>query len=415
MGDSKHDQLESTLHLQGNVKLRLVMAESDAKTTHHFEIEEKHMMTAIPAPLTAKETKGCSFTDIMEIFEKTSFSKDAFSLWRGYYEGLLFQCKEDVRSKLSSYAPYLKSSQCPQDIMNMMNCIAYEMKHNPDKYDAVGILMALAQNGGVCSVQRGIGIRAVYAAMIDSMMDHMKHNSVETKVLSLLRKCRFVLAEQVAMDMARKLGWYSGNVLNSHLVVPVQNKLAPRIGIDVVPDEHASAVPESEDSLYSAFMEKYTVEHVVRVVLGAVNDSHRLINYHDFVEHLESIKPAEVDKYVYLNDFVFDMDSGKFSEMAVKYLLWEMGVIRPEVGFEEKLMRMRNHQQQQQKKKDNTRQSKKSKGKSRKHHRRNERRDLEHEQHGVHKSNSISLCVVHVLVGCVLMAIVLLAVPSLAE
>jgi hypothetical protein len=52
-------------------------------------------------------------------------------------------------------------------------------------------------------------------------------------------------------------------------------------------------------------MELYSVNHIVKVVSGALNDSQRSINYQDCVEYFES-----------------------FETHAVKYLLWKMGVLR---------------------------------------------------------------------------------------
>jgi len=283
------------------------------------------MTKAIPAPLTAQETEGYSFANVLEVCQATTFSEEILSLWKGWMEANLFSSKAEVQRKLTGYPDYLKSEKCAAEVKNMVSSIAFELVKFPEKYDAAGVMIALAQNGGTCHVQMEIGIRTVYAAMMDSLMEHMKANAVETKILSLLRKNRLGLSEKVAYTLCKEKGWHNGKVLNSHYIVPLQNKLASRIGIDSIPDPNAF-ISEPQD-LYEDFMKAYNVEYLLRIVGGAVNDSHRLINYHDFVEHIERLRPAEVDSFAFLNDFVFNVETGKFTDKALKFVLLKMDII----------------------------------------------------------------------------------------
>jgi len=144
----------------------------------------------------------------------------------------------------------------------------------------------------------------------------------------LLKKNRVALAEEVAKDICIEVNYYrKGGVLNSHWVTPIQNKIAPRIGIDEVPDPNGSLPANSKDE-YERFMKYYTSQYILRSINGAVNDSSRLINYHDFVEYLETQRPADVDSYEFLNHFVFDMDTGKFRDDALKFALCKMKILR---------------------------------------------------------------------------------------
>jgi hypothetical protein len=167
----------------------------------------------------------------------------------------------------------------------------------------------------------------VYADMMDSMMDHMKANSIETRILNILKKTRYALSEQVAINIYRAQYNYRAGYVNTHFIVPIQNELASKIGIDFVPEPNPSFMHHAGDKL-DDFNALYTVDYIVKVISGALNDSHRLINYHDCVESIETIKPEEVDSYTFLNEFVFDMDSGKFKEHAVKYLLWKLQILK---------------------------------------------------------------------------------------
>jgi hypothetical protein len=309
-------------------ELTCILLEKD-RGVQCFEINPLHMTRNIPPPLTAKQTKGYSWKDILKVFEVTEIDDSAFDMWKGYEEEDLFGTRAEMKSRLETYTQYLSSSKGAPDVKNKASCIAFELKNYPEKYDAVGILMALAQNGGVCNVQKEIGIRSVYASMMDSMMAHTTENSVETKVLTLLKKNRLALSELVAESLivhqVKNLTY--SKLLNSHHVIPIQNKLASQIGIDPIPDPNASKEVQCEKA-YVEFMKRYTVEHVVKVVYGAVNSSHRVIKYHDCVAFFEEIRPKGLDSYIYLNDFVFDMNTGKFTKAAIKYLLWKLEIIQ---------------------------------------------------------------------------------------
>jgi hypothetical protein len=323
--DVKLENVEAFAALKENNELKIFFHEEEQKVSL-FKVNPEHMTRAIAAPVAVEETQGHSFLDIMVIFEKTEFTTELLDLWKGWQEGNLFSSKDSVRTRLSTYSSYLEASKTADEVKNMANAIAYELVKFPEKYDAAGIMIALAQNGGVCNVQKEIGVRTVYAAMMDSMMEHMNANAIETKVLSLLKKNRFALSESVAYKLCKENRWHDGRVLNSHYIIPIQNKMAARIGIGEIPDPNAN-IHDPQD-LYDVFMEAYNVSHLLRVVGGAVNDSHRLINYHDMVEHMEKIRPAGIDPFAYLNDFVFNVDTGKFTEKAIKFLLFKLNILQ---------------------------------------------------------------------------------------
>jgi hypothetical protein len=301
-----------------------------------FQINTKHFGKPIAPPLTIKQTEGCSFANILEIFERTEIGVDVLEMWKGYAEMQLFSSKDDVQSKLETYTHYL--ANVSEDIVQMVAAIAYDLVTFPEKYDAAGVCMALAQNGGVCNVQKEIGIRAVYADMMNSMMEHMQASSVETKVLTLLKRNRLALSELVAMEYC---GWKrteNQKLFNSHIVTPFQVAIAEKIGIERVSDPDSRGQQINLDIAFAIFMKKYTVEHVVKLLDEALNSSHRVINYHDCIDYFEKIKPMEVDSYTFLNEFVFNVETGKFTSKGIKYLLFQLDVLelKPEPKEESK-------------------------------------------------------------------------------
>jgi hypothetical protein len=322
MQDSKYDDQVALEVLRSNPDIRVCLDESEEKKVF-FEIDPTHMTKHIPAPINVDD-KGHKWSNLMLIYERSEMLQTTFDVWQGQFRG-----KKDLKHNLESYSTYLENedSKCSQEVKKMVSCIVYELETFPEKYDATGIFIMLAQNGGVCNVQKEFGIRTVYADMMDSMMDHMKENSVETRVLNLLKKTRYALSEQVAVEIAILNKVKYGDFVNTHYIVPVQNEMAAQIGIDEVPEPNPMSMNYAGDKI-ADFMKLYTLEHIVKVVSGALNDSHRLINYHDCVEYLESAKPAGVESYAFLNEFVFDMESGKFKEHAIKYMLWKLQILK---------------------------------------------------------------------------------------
>eukprot|EP00475_Leptophrys_vorax_P044435 TRINITY_DN889_c0_g2_i12.p1 TRINITY_DN889_c0_g2~~TRINITY_DN889_c0_g2_i12.p1 ORF type:complete len:370 (-),score=95.75 TRINITY_DN889_c0_g2_i12:61-1170(-) len=320
--------------LNSTPELQLLTHEEENKVSF-FVLDEDHIKKAVQMPLSAEETAGCTYQDILDIHNKTTYPTEVFEMWRGYMESQShISSKEAVLAQLRHYSDYLNNAErSSATVRAMVSCIAYELKSFPEKYDAVGIMMALAQNGGVCDVQKEIGIRAVYAAMTDSMMQHMKSNALETKVLTLLKKQRVVVSEEVVKDICIKKNYYKPGtknaVLNSHWITPIQNQMSEHIGIDFAPEPNPTNMGCSTDELMTSFRQKYTVDRIVKLLEFAMNDSHRQLDYQDCVDYFESIRPKEVeDSHVFMSEFVFNMDTGKFNTRAVKFMLLKLGVIK---------------------------------------------------------------------------------------
>jgi hypothetical protein len=167
-----------------------------------FEVDPNHMTRIIPAPISADD-KGYTWEDMMGIFDQTPFPESKFSLWNSAHYYTDEDRKRALKPALDSYSHYLSNPFCSQDIKRMVSCIMSELLSFPEKSDATGIFMMLAQNGGGCNVQKEFGIRSVHADLMDSMMAHVKANSVETRILHLLKKTRYALSEEVAVRICK--------------------------------------------------------------------------------------------------------------------------------------------------------------------------------------------------------------------
>lgn len=291
-----------------------------------FEVNVEHMTRRIACPISAKNLSDVIFVELSEMGDACEFTEEQRSLWLGYGESPIFSSKDGVLSRLRTYTQYLESSATAEDTKDIARAIIYELKTYPDKYDRSSILLALAQNGGVCNVQKEVGLRMVYADMTDSMLQHMESKSVETAVLTLLKKSREAACEKVATSSIRK---YNFGGMNTHYLIPIRNMLAVRLGLEVIQDPNDSWCNRGDaEAMYQEFMRIYTVDYIKTVVRNALNVQPRVIDYHDCMDLFDSVVPSGVDAHEFKEQFVFDMETGHVTDGAVTLLLHKLNIIQ---------------------------------------------------------------------------------------
>eukprot|EP01124_Arcella_intermedia_P009056 TRINITY_DN1583_c0_g1_i1.p1 TRINITY_DN1583_c0_g1~~TRINITY_DN1583_c0_g1_i1.p1 ORF type:complete len:317 (-),score=57.51 TRINITY_DN1583_c0_g1_i1:35-913(-) len=280
-----------------------------------FEINKAHMTLETPFPLSPEEISTSSIQDFHNLYHKSTLTHPMLTPWLDYCGNPIFSNIDSVKYKYDTYLPYLQTAST--EVANMAKYIAYELNHNLTQYDLNAIILGLAQNGGACNVQKEIGIRVMYASMTDSMLQHMNSESVKTKVLVLLRKHRECLVDKVAV--------VEGVCMNSHYLVTIRNLLAKEIGVSVIPDPNASAVPEGRDFM-GVFLGLYTVREVVKVMKAALNARPRTISYHDVLNLIEESVPPGVDLHFFHDNYVFQ--EGNFTDLSVLLILCKLDVIQ---------------------------------------------------------------------------------------
>jgi len=207
----------------------------------------------------------------------------------------------------------------------MAKFIQYEFTNHSENYDVFGILLALAQNGNACNVQKEIGVRMVYAAMMDNCFEHMRAESLETRLLTILRQSREAYAERTAEVAIKEcaLG------MNSHYIIPFRNRFAAKIGLSLIPDpdDCTRHITKSFD-LETVFWGMYSVDSILQIVRIAANETPRKLDYHLLLEYLQTLKPADVEEYEFNQNFVFDMETGKFTDAALICMLCKLGIFQ---------------------------------------------------------------------------------------
>jgi len=283
-----------------------------------FNVNTSHLTRAIASPITAEALKSYELEVFGTFVNQAVLTQEVFDRWLGYSESRLFSNANDVKYRYDTYLPYLKNSK--EDVKNIALSIIYELKTYPDKYDLTGIVMALAQNGGICNVQKEVGLRMVYASMTDTMLQHVTASSIENSILVLLQNLRETFSERTAEKILRAKGYE----MNTHSIITVRNKLATSLGLPPIPDPNAYSVPEH--NFMEEFMKLYTVDEIMNCIRRALNDSPRKMDYLLVLEFLEKQKPQDIEGYAFKQEFIFD-DLGHFTDPAIRFMLQKMEII----------------------------------------------------------------------------------------
>jgi len=294
----------------------------------NFKVVADHMTKTIESPISAQILGEYKITDWDTLIQGVSFPNELLALWVGYCGDRLFNSAEDVKYRFLTYQSYIQNA--PEDVKNIARSIIHEIKTYADKYDIPSILLALAQNGGVCNVQKEVGLRMVYASMTDSMLQHITSESIETKILIMLRNLRETYAERTAEKFVRQKSWE----MNTHYLIPIRNMFAPSIGLTVIKDPDQWGNYDNLNYL-EEFMKLYTVDSIVKCLRIALNDSPRKLDYLNVLSFLEKHIPEDVDEYEFKQEFLFDISNGHFSDPGIRFMLTKMNIIRPKTESDE--------------------------------------------------------------------------------
>eukprot|EP00658_Telonema_sp_P-2_P073828 TRINITY_DN62963_c0_g1_i1.p1 TRINITY_DN62963_c0_g1~~TRINITY_DN62963_c0_g1_i1.p1 ORF type:complete len:277 (+),score=84.78 TRINITY_DN62963_c0_g1_i1:92-922(+) len=207
------------------------------------EVKLGHVSAEVPLVCSTDETAGVECKLLLEIFEtrKGEFTEEALDLWRGWQDAKIFGSADVVKSRLDTIVEY-GEQRASGDIRQRLRCITFLLQAKPEDYDPVSILLCLAQNGGVCDVQKEVGIRMVYAQMTGRGSSDAEALSLEGTLLQLLQAVREVVIEKLAIDEIDGRGhnsWGEG-VYNTHDIFPIRNSFAEIVGLPRVPDPNST-------------------------------------------------------------------------------------------------------------------------------------------------------------------------------
>eukprot|EP00755_Sulcionema_specki_P012204 Sspe_Gene.50803::Locus_28243_Transcript_1_3_Confidence_0.667_Length_1942::g.50803::m.50803 len=304
-----------------------------------FGINHLHFGREVPLVSTPDAVGDIKCTEvILSIFDRIEITDATVKLWEQ-------SSKSSARSALNTVTTYADTDpKCPVSTGLRLQCSAKalheDIEAKTELYDAANLLMALAQNGARCNVQKEVGIRMVYSSMFNTQANDCKAEGLEARLLTLLIEYREQLAEELAYTVTAER---HGGTRNTHYLIPIREAFANEIGLPSMPDPQASVHPTDDDreKWLNDFLDNYyTSPKVHEYVRRCLND--RKVPYDAIVNWFTENRPPtasfnqdecadaaseQIPTYDWLSLFVFDMDSGEVTAPAVTYLLSKIGVL----------------------------------------------------------------------------------------
>eukprot|EP01083_Nonionella_stella_P040969 111086_1 len=254
---------------------------------------------------------------LLEIYGSVSIASETLDMWQNYF-GQTYNTKGGLESPLRTVVEYAENGEPVRGTKNKLRFITFQLCSPDCEFDSAGLLVLLAYHGGVCHVQKEVGISMAYSLMTGTIRGEMDRQSMGHQVAQLLHKLKQLLIESMFLS--------EGRAMNTHPLLAYQNGLAPYIGLDRVPDQHQQPEAAGPDRV-NKFFQFYSVEALIDVISLAINDTPRKIPYDTIISWLESHCPPGTDKYEFMSR-AFDTDSGHLTESAVVAILLSEGVLR---------------------------------------------------------------------------------------
>lgn len=248
----------------------------------------------------------------------------------------------DVERRLSTIVDYCEGDHChaaghrskaPDSTVQKLRMVVQLMHEDESESKSatkskLPILLLLAAHGGVCNVQKEVGIDAAYAQLTRTCAKHAEKTSFKTCVLRLLCEIRERIVEQMAVESCiGQLGF-----TNTHFLAPFRNLLAESVGIREIPDPNGHPMNNVDiDGHRFRFWDLYSLDTIVAEVRAALNDVPRRIPYDSFILWMKENAPPGQDAYSFLAGS-FDIN-GNVLPTAVHYALCRLGVLRSATEF----------------------------------------------------------------------------------
>eukprot|EP01125_Pyxidicula_operculata_P021813 TRINITY_DN8662_c0_g1_i1.p1 TRINITY_DN8662_c0_g1~~TRINITY_DN8662_c0_g1_i1.p1 ORF type:complete len:338 (+),score=57.45 TRINITY_DN8662_c0_g1_i1:156-1169(+) len=256
---------------------------------------------------------------LLDVFKDTKITTEELDLWSNYSGYKLFESTESLEHPIKTIIDYCESTTASTSdgLKHKLRLITDKLKNN--EVNRVGILILLAAHGGMCNVQKEVGVRMAYSFVTNSVKQEVEKQSLPTHVKKILKDLKETLTEKTYFDI------YQNSVRNTHYLIPFRNELAPHIGLDVIPDPDPSFYQKFEENWLQVFLQNYTPESVIRCINNNLNDEPRRIPYEPFVDYLKNTFPNEVDSYEVLLE-IFD-EKGKVSNGAIIHMLKHIKIL----------------------------------------------------------------------------------------
>eukprot|EP01062_Namystynia_karyoxenos_P058764 TRINITY_DN50251_c0_g1_i1.p1 TRINITY_DN50251_c0_g1~~TRINITY_DN50251_c0_g1_i1.p1 ORF type:complete len:756 (+),score=270.02 TRINITY_DN50251_c0_g1_i1:86-2269(+) len=311
-----------------------------------FEVNWAHVQKEIPLARKVDQIRGVRAAQLLDILDKTTIPDSELEMWVNHDGRRLFHSKRDVREALSTITAYIDDGTCKSDAGDRLRCIILLMREEKSgSFDIPRLLLALAQNGNLCHVQKEVGIRSVYGSMTGTGKAEADSRSAENLLLQGFAALREALVDAQAAKVCNRhecgipADWKQHA---THFLVPVRNAYHKMSGLPYMPDlrridggrsefENVRGITdEHRQRWFSEFAASYSPWQIHWCAEESINA--KKVPYEATQAWFQDHAPAGVDSYTFRAEFVFNMDTGKVTKKAVYYLLCGMGVLQGTAG-----------------------------------------------------------------------------------
>eukprot|EP01006_Ploeotia_vitrea_P044148 TRINITY_DN66815_c6_g15_i1.p1 TRINITY_DN66815_c6_g15~~TRINITY_DN66815_c6_g15_i1.p1 ORF type:complete len:650 (+),score=352.98 TRINITY_DN66815_c6_g15_i1:166-1950(+) len=317
---------------------------------------------------------------LLGVCDKTQFASDMLLRFvTSFGEPLFARGKQDVAKYLRTIVEYAESDKASAKTRRRLRFIGQLLIASAadaaDDLDAASILAHLASHGGVCHIQKEVGISTLYA-MVTNSRDVIEAQSLERRLYRLLTQLRETLVERMHTEfvvrMKRKqksssgamrrpprrpgrnadqsarhrhreavnevhMTWLESRAVlstDTHALMGFRNGLAPYVGLSIMHDEHAILNVPTQERVNEFFRDYYNREAILKCVCAAINESPRKIPYSAVVDCLERqlypkirLQFPQLSKYDFFTA-CFDADNGHVSTRCVCLILEHFDILK---------------------------------------------------------------------------------------
>jgi len=257
--------------------------------------------------------------ELMKLFNRTEIGRDSLILWANYNNGLLYDNKLQLSTPLKTIVDFCEGSHlATKGLKEKLRLVTKIMIENND-VDRANIFILLAAHGGVCNIQKEVGVSMAYSLLTDSVQENVERISLKSFVLRILYSLRELIVEEVFMSTGPLLK-------NTHPLIHFRNALANEVGISRIEDDSPYSSHFNPEHI-QVFWERYNLNMIINTISNAINSKPRKIPYENVVNWLMENRILEETDPIEFLEHCFDEETGFLKDEAIKFILHRFEII----------------------------------------------------------------------------------------
>mmetsp|Transcript_7824 Transcript_7824/g.8625 ORF Transcript_7824/g.8625 Transcript_7824/m.8625 type:complete len:261 (-) Transcript_7824:1124-1906(-) len=156
------------------------------KKNASLRVNPKHYEKPPPSLCEIGDFKEPS-TALLKMYKATKITQKELKHWANYGGSQLFYNANQLENRISTVIQY-----CEQDeesrVCKTLRHITHLLKTQPDDFDRANIFILLAAHGGMCNVQKEVGVRTAYNMMTNNLKTELEKESIANIIGTFSKK-----------------------------------------------------------------------------------------------------------------------------------------------------------------------------------------------------------------------------------